>query len=81
MSNLFTPTRRVIKLDYWGQPYEATVTGRKELDLATLWQLWRTRTAEAEAHAAKHRLYERGHGSLPVSKINTHFEMQEEPQL
>lgn len=63
MSNLFTPTRTVIKLDYWGQPYEATVTGREELNLATLWQLWRTRTAEAEAHAAEHGLYERGHHS------------------
>lgn len=54
---------------------------RKELDLASLWQLWRTRTAQAEAHAAKHGLYERGHGDILVNRINTYFEMQEEPGL
>jgi hypothetical protein len=30
MPNIFTPTRKVIKLDYFGQPYEAVVTGKKE---------------------------------------------------
>jgi hypothetical protein len=30
MPNIFTPIRKVIKLDYYGQPYEAFVTGKKE---------------------------------------------------
>lgn len=52
-----------------------------KLNLSELWQTFRTRTLEAEAHAAKHGLYERGHGNIPVNRINTYFEMQEEPQL
>lgn len=45
MTNL-TPTRTIIRLDYYGQPYEATVVGRQLPDRGELWSRFLTKTKE-----------------------------------
>lgn len=51
-----------------------------------LWDMWRKQHAEAEQWKESVGYYRKGMGSsygspLPVNRINTYFEMQEEPGL
>lgn len=48
-----------------------------KLNLSELWALWRTRTAQAEAYAAKHGLYERGQSvGINETQVNAYHEQE-----
>lgn len=69
--NLFTKTKKVIKLDYFGKPYQATILEDKRIDKGELWKRFK--------EMQKETLITNGHDNINTVAINNYHERLLEP--
>lgn len=66
MSNIFTPTRTETRLDYFGNPYQAHVTG-KVINYGKLWEQFKTRFNQPEKDITGQ------YGDINKDRVETYF--------
>jgi hypothetical protein len=67
--NFFTEIRTETKLDYYGVPYEATVFGKKKLNLGQLWEDFKQRENDPEHLEWQKKVYVPGQYQPAKTKI------------